>query len=75
VTPAFVEVWITVPVSVGEEIGWRVRELEIVGVWAGERIQPIIEFPTVTTTTANNTSATEKPSHCRPAIILAWRVR
>ena len=74
-TAAFVEVWITVPVLVGEEIGWRVRELETVGVWAGERIQPITEFPNVTTTTANNTSATEKPSHCRPAIILAWRVR
>jgi hypothetical protein len=70
-----VEVWITIPVLVGEKIGWRVRELEAVGVWAGERTQPITEFPSVTIKTANSTSATEKPSHCRPAIILAWRVR
>ena len=60
---------------VWEETGRSVRVLEAVGVWAGERIQPITEFPNVTTTTANNTSAREKPSHWRPAIILAWRVR
>jgi len=73
--PASVDVWITVPVSVEEATGGRVSELEVVGVRAGERIQPITEFPNVTTTTANSTSARENPSHCLPAIILAWRVR
>jgi len=73
--PAPVEVWITFPVSVGEATGGRVSEVEVVGVRAGERIQPITEFPNVTATTANSTSPREKPSHCLPAIILAWRVR
>jgi hypothetical protein len=75
VTPASVEVWITVPVWVWEATGRRVSKLEVVGVEAGERIQPITEFPNVTVTTANSTSATEKTSHWRPASILAWRVR
>jgi hypothetical protein len=70
-----VDVWSTVAVLVWEATGGRVRELEVVGAEAGERIQPITELPNVTTTTANSTSAREKPSHCRPAIILAWRVR
>jgi hypothetical protein len=75
VIPASVEVRITVPVLVWEEIGRRVRALEDVGVRAGERIQPITELPSVTIKTASSTSATDKPSHCRPAIILACRVR
>jgi hypothetical protein len=75
VTPASVAVWITVPVLVGEATGGRVSALEVVGVEAGERIQPITELPNDTATTANSTSARENPSHWRPAIIRAWRVR
>jgi hypothetical protein len=73
--PGSVDVSITVPLSVEEATGGRVSELEVAGGEAGERIQPITELPNVTTTTANRTSATENPSHWRPAVILAWRVR
>jgi hypothetical protein len=72
-----VAVGMAVPVFAGEEGGARVSVISgnVVETEAGERIRSSKEFPKAMATTANSTIAREKPSHCLPASIRAWRVR